>query len=355
MRTTTRDDAKRIDPVARPAGRGGLNVRGLAQAAVGIVALAFVIMKSDARGLTDALRSTRVAYLPLAVAASFAVTWLMAYRWGVILSVRGHRIRTRRLFAYYLIGIFFMNFVPGGGVSGDVARLIYVDREVRDKAFALSTLVYERLVGLFTLLLIGLAATTASRAYGQAGRIIYQCEAVLGLAFIATAALASEYVSSRLARFVKSMGARLKAERAGQAAGRTIEAISELRRHHGMLLRTLGLSVLIRAVWGFGCFVVARAMGLPLGLPVLFAFISLVDLIRMLPISIGGLGVREWVMIVLFASVGISREQALTFSILAFAPIYLNAVAGGLVYISMARVKRAENRISDLDLKRSEV
>ena len=352
---TTRDHTSEARSSVRPAGRGGLNLRGLAQAALGIVALALVVIKSDTHGLMEAMRSTRVAYLPLAVAASFTVTWLMAYRWGVILGVRGHRINTRRLFAYYLIGIFFMNFVPGGGVSGDVARLIYVGRDVRDKAFALSTLVYERLVGLFTLLLTGLAATIASRAYGEAERVIYLGEAVLALAFIATATLMSEYVSSGLARFIRSMAARLKAGRLGEAAARTIEAISELRRHRGMLVRTVALSIMIRAIWGFGCFIVAQALALPLGLPIVFAFISLVDLIRMLPISIGGLGVREWVVIALFASVGISRERALTFSILAFAPIYLNAIAGGLIYLSMAKVNRAENRISDLDLKRSEV
>jgi uncharacterized membrane protein YbhN (UPF0104 family) len=151
------------------------------------------------------------------------------------------------------------------------------------------------------------------------------------------------------------LSARLKAERVGRAAARTLEAISELRRFRWMLFRTIALSVAIRVVWSAGCFIVAQAMGLPLGLPIVFAFISLVDLIRMLPISIGGLGVREWVVIVLFASAGISREQALTFSILAFAPIYLNAIAGGLIYISRARMKREDNRIADLDLNRSQV
>ena len=78
------------------------------------------------------------------------------------------------------------------------------------------------------------------------------------------------------------------------------------------------------------------------------AFISLVDLIRMLPISVGGLGVREWLLIALFASVGIGREQALAFALLAFAPIYLNAIAGGIIYVSMARLRRSQERISDL-------
>src|SRR2546423_4933679 len=170
----------------------GVNLRGLVQLIIGLGALALVIARSDLHSLLEAIRSTRVGYLPLAVLASFAVTWLMASRWRAILTVRGHRFKTYRLFAYYLIGIFFMNFVPGGGVSGDVARLIYVDREVRDKAFVLSTLVYERVVGIFTLLLIGLVSTAASRAYAQADRVIVAGEAVLGLALIAIAVLMSD-------------------------------------------------------------------------------------------------------------------------------------------------------------------
>jgi hypothetical protein len=80
-------------------------------------------------------------------------------------------------------------------------------------------------------------------------------------------------------------------------------------------------------------------MGLPLDVFTLFAFISLVDLVRLMPISVGGLGVREWIVIVLLATVGISREQALTFSFLAFAPIYLNAIVGGIIYVATAKLR----------------
>lgn len=324
--------------------RRRLNLRGLVQVVIGIGALALVIMKSDARGLAEALKNTRVAYLPIAIAASFAVTWLMAYRWGMILAAKGPRLKTRRLFAYYLIGLFFTSFVPGGGVSGDVARLIYVDREVRDKALVLSTLVYERLVGVFTLLLIGLVATLMTRAYGQADPKIYISEAVLAVAFIGIAILMSSYVSSRLARLIRSIGFRIKMTRLAEAAARTIDAMTELRRDRALLFRTALMSILIRIVWSLGCFVVAWAIGLPIGVLTVFAFISLIDLIRLMPISVGGLGVREWSVVVLFASVGITREQALTFSILAFAPVYLNAIVGGVVYIARARLRREERQ-----------
>src|SRR6185503_11115734 len=97
-------------------------------------------------------------------------------------------------------------------------------------------------------------------------------EAVLGLALIATAVLMSDYVSSGLARLCRSIGARFKAARIGEAAARTLEAISELRKHKRMLAVTVALSLLIRVVWGLGCYVVARALSLPLGLPIVFAF-----------------------------------------------------------------------------------
>ena len=318
--------------------RKGINLRGLAQIAIGIGALAVVVMKADAHGLAASLKNTRASYLPIAIAASFAVTWLMALRWGTILAAKGHRLSTARLFVYYLIGLFFTSFVPGGGVSGDVARLIYVDREVRDKAVVLSTLVYERLIGVFTLLLIGVIATLLTHKSGQhAPTTIYISEAVLAAAFMAIVVLMSGYVSSRLARLIRGAGQRFKAVRLAEAAARTLEAVTGLRRDWTLLMRTAALSVVIRIVWSLGCFVVALAMGLPVDVLTVFAFISLIDLVRLMPISVGGLGVREWAVVVLFATVGISREQALTFSILAFAPIYLNAIAGGIAYIFRAR------------------
>jgi len=283
------------------------------------------------------------------LSTSFAVTWLMAARWGLILGVRDNRPSNTKLFCYYLVGIFFTNFIPGGGVSGDVARLIYVDREIQDKAFVLSTLVYERLVGVFILLLIGVGATlsnglaSGSLASGhssagalQNGRALGVGEAALIAGFLVSAALMSRRVARVLSKLVIGAGRRLGLERIAAGLARTLDAISRMRFHRGMMAGTVALSISIRVVWCFGCYIVSRAMSLPLSLITVISFMSIVDLIRLLPLSIGGLGVREWVMVVLFAGVGLSREQALSFSLLVFAPLYANAIAGGLIYLARA-------------------
>lgn len=329
--------------------RRKVDARGIAQLLVGAIALTLVLIKTDATGLIEALKHTRIAYFPIAVAASFGVTWLMAYRWGTILSARGISIKASRLFAYYLIGVFFTSFVPGGGISGDVARLIYVNRHVGNKALVLSTLVYERLVGVFILLFIGFAATVATRAYSQSDRVILISEAVLTIAFLAIVLLMSDFVSSRVARIVRRAGGALRVPRIAEGGARTLEDFSRLKRDRALLFRTSMISISIRIVWSLGCYVIVWAMSLPLTLPMLFAFISVVDLIRLMPVSVGGLGVREWIVIVLFATVGISREQALTFSFLAFAPIYLNAITGGVIYIATARL-RGPSRVGEIGI-----
>jgi len=332
---------------AQPA-RRSLNWRGLLQAIIGIGALAFVIVRSDTQSLVAAFKATKIAYLPIAILTTTVMTWLMAYRWGVILRIRGDRVSTNRLFAYYLIAIFFGNFVPGGVVTGDVARLVYASRDVKDKPFILSTLVYERLTGMFVLLLLGLGATLASRAYRPDGALFYFAEALLTSAFIMSALLMSDFTSSRLARLCRWTGELLKIPRIGEAASKTIEAISSLRQYKVMFITTVLLSVMVRVIWSLGCYVIALAMDLPLSLAMVFAVMSLVDLIRLLPISVGGLGVREWTMIALFENIGIGREQALLFSLLVFAPVLLTAIAGGIIYVSRSGIMRLErNRAGD--------
>jgi hypothetical protein len=269
--------------------------------------------------------------------------------------VRGRKFSTPRLFGYYLIGIFFSNCVPGGSVSLDVARLIYVNREIRDKAFITSTLVFERVVGLFAVLITGLAATLATRAYLPDGNGVYMVEAILAGMLVAAALLMSRRVSGRIAGLVARGSAasrgghgalfgRLQLQRVGSALIRFLDATAQLKRYHGMLAATVVLSFVIRIVWSLGCYIVAMAMGLPVGLPLVFAFIAIYDLIRMLPITISGLGIREWALVALFARVGVAREQALMFSFLAVAPILLNAIAGGVIYISIAGRRRSAQR-----------
>ena len=318
------------------------SVQALVQIVVGVGALAYIIAKSNPHQLAAAIKATHIGYLPLSLVATLTVLWLMAYRWKVIIAARGYQISATSLFVYYLIGTFFSNFVPGGSVSVDVVRLVYVDKQVKDKAYVLTTLLYDRFVGLFVLLLIGLGAALASKSYLPSGALTYLVEVILVCTALIALFLLSQSLSSRLSRLTVFIGGRIGAQRIAGAVARGLDAMDEVRRHKSIIVSTLIISALSRLAWTLGFYVTALAMDLPVSLPLIFAFISIVDLIRQLPVTPNGLGLREGALVLLLGELGIAREQALMFSFLSFAPLLLCAIAGGVIYVTRSRIASEE-------------
>jgi glycosyltransferase 2 family protein len=318
-------------------------LKGAGQIVIGAAALAYIISKSDSHELVAALRTTRLWYMPLAVATTLVVYWLMAYRWKLILAARGYRPRTSSLFVYYLIGSFFSNFVPGGSVSTDVVRMLYVNREVRDRAYVVTTLLYDRFLGMFVLLLVGMVSAVASRSYLPSGVLLYCIEGVFIVAVLISLFLMSEYLAGRLSALALYIGRLVGLSRMAQGIARVLDAMSEVRGRTDIILQTLGVSLLMRIAWTAGFIVIALAMNLGLGVVLIFALIAIVDLIRMLPITPNGLGLREGAMVVLLGQVGIAHERALMFSLLSFAPLLLLAIVGGVIYMLHGRLRGTGN------------
>src|SRR5262249_19623503 len=307
-------------------------LKGAAQVVIGAAALVYILSKSGSHELLGALKTTRLWYMPLAIGTTLIVYWLMAYRWRLILAARGYRPALWSLFIYYLIGSFFSNFVPGGSVSTDVVRMLYVSREVRDRAYVVTTLLYDRFLGMFLLLLVGIVVAFARRPYLAVGLLLYCIEAVFIAAVLISLFLMSEYLAGRLSALALYVGRLVRLEGVAQGAARVLDGMSEVRGRTDIILRTLGVSLLMRIAWTAGFVVIARAMNLGLDVILIFAFIAIVDLIRMLPITPNGLGLREGAMVLLLAQVGIGHERALMFSLLSFAPLLVLAIAGGVIY-----------------------
>ncbi|HEY6333965.1 MAG TPA: lysylphosphatidylglycerol synthase transmembrane domain-containing protein, partial [Blastocatellia bacterium] len=215
-------------------------------------------------------------------------------------------------------------------------------KHVRDKAYVLTTLLYDRFVGLFTLLIFGLGAALASRRYLPAGALTHLIELILVSSVLVSVFLLSQSLSDRLSRLVLYIGRLVRAQRIAGAAARGLNAMSEVRSHKSIIVSTLVISAVSRLAWTLGFYVIALAMDLPVSLALLFAFISIVDLIRQLPVTPNGLGLREGALVLLLGELGIAKEQALMFSFLSFAPLLLCAIAGGIIYITRSRVQTEE-------------
>jgi uncharacterized membrane protein YbhN (UPF0104 family) len=79
------------------------------------------------------------------------------------------------------------------------------------------------------------------------------------------------------------------------------------------------------------------ALGLRLDLsPVWFlVFVPVITLISMIPISLNGMGLREYAFMSLFGAIGIAPESCIALGLISSIVIILSALPGGIVYVFM--------------------
>jgi len=100
-----------------------------------------------------------------------------------------------------------------------------------------------------------------------------------------------------------------------------------------LVLWAVLLSLLVQA----GNVVLVWMIGLAIGAPVPASYywivVPMVSLLTVLPLSLNGMGIREWGMILFLAPVGVGGGTALCLALLWFAAFSTASLAGGLVYL----------------------
>ena len=136
-------------------------------------------------------------------------------------------------------------------------------------------------------------------------------------------------------------------------AGKFREMIKELhhelhifRHHKDVIVKNVIISMFIQAVPPLTFYVIAVALGLKINLGYFFIFMPIIGAITLLPISIGGLGLRDASTILFFAKVGVAKDLAFAMSLLNFSFILVYGGLGGLIYVSTFRHRRIQHHQS---------
>lgn len=271
----------------------------------------------------------RLALLPLWFVAFGLIYYTLCQlistlRWQVLLRARGLEVRFWQLFRLYMIGMFANNFLPGAA-GGDAVKVLglYVDRRPGDVAVA--SVLVERFLGLAALGLLGLIASVPL-VFSQRGDLVILL-ATVGTAAAITFAGAVVWfppISGRIARALENT----RAGRIGDVIYKIFEATRIYWDHKRSLLAAFGLSVAVQAMIAVYYMIAAVVLGVDVNPIYFFAFLPPLTLVSILPISIGGLGVRELMMIYLFSRVGVDSADILTVGLVIHALNTLLSLAG---------------------------
>ena len=260
---------------------------------------------------------------------------LVAVRWCWIVDVLGHdhdRIKRVPMIAITAIANFFAQVIPN--IAADTIRAWMLTQHDYSWRRGLVSVMIDRGVGVASLIAVGFVVMLFPSSLTALGG-----QRIIALGFFGTLLIATVGCLVFAPKFVPFLERWRYTAWAGKLAHLT---------HHVLLGDSAGISILsiafgvhlmsITAVWFL---VQASGLSLPLvDAAVLFTVMVAVSLI---PVSIGGWGVRELAVTSLLGSHGVPFEQALFFSLCFGAVVLVAALPGAIIWAvySPARLSHA--------------
>ena len=87
---------------------------------------------------------------------------------------------------------------------------------------------------------------------------------------------------------------------------------------------------------------IALALGVRINFIYFLIFLPIIGAITLIPISLGGLGLRESLFVVYFAKAGVIKQLALAMSLLSFSFVVVYGAIGGLIYVLTVHHRRVQ-------------
>jgi uncharacterized protein (TIRG00374 family) len=252
----------------------------------------------------------------------FLITPILgAWRWQVVIRSLGHDVPFSHLLRYVWISIFFGQVLPAS-VGPDGVRIWLAWRDKVPIRLTVHSIGLERVVMVFCLLVLVLALQRFSLAIFDWGHFAYLpalmvAGAVAGMALL----LMADHLTLRLPRWW------------------IVRAIANLSADARLLLlrpspalQLFVISLLSHLNFAVSAWWIAVALGLNVGLFDCIVLIPLVTLITLIPISIGGWGIREGALVFLLGGIGVPASGALALSILFGLAGILTSLPGSIMW-----------------------
>ncbi len=203
-------------------------------------------------------------------------------------------------------------------MGGDVVRIYDVAQYSRQPSASAASVIAERALsslaqGLIALLGLALGYDVARRFSGE----IMALFAVLCLILLAL------LFGDRWGRRIALLKGKVR---------EALASVSFCLRNKSLALGVVFISLLFHAVIVLINYAIFEALGANISLVYCFLVIPIILFITLLPVSINGLGIREWAYIYFFGRLGLSMTEAVAASLLFFFLLILVSLIGGVLF-----------------------
>lgn len=276
----------------------------------GVVLWIYILAQLDFAKLWTIVRSLNPGWFLAASAFLLGMFVFKAMRWNTVLALQNIRYSLFRAMGISFVSSFFGLLVPGK--MGDVIKLTYVKTSGLSIARGLVGIILDRIYDVCVLLLVSVCglvwfAEIVSLDIAQIAFVVC-IAAVVGLSVVA--------VRGRIRMWVVRL---LKLILSPSSSQVIIDEWDTFKTEFQAIAMKSVLPMALFSILSYlfmfaQFFALARSLGLDVPFLYLGLSLSVATLVSLLPVSVGGLGTREAVFIILLGRVSISPESAVILS-----------------------------------------
>jgi len=292
---------------------------------LGILALLFLLLPRER--IWTAIRSIPAGLWLVVLAGYLAAHFLGAMKYRMMVNLGGAGFSFAQAAQCYFGGLFGTLFLPSI-VGGDVVRVGVGLRMARHRAGFLLGSLMDRLMDVLALVVMisGAALLLPGELEPHSRKIFLLC--VGGVA----AAVAAAFV------LLASLPARRFSFRVRRKLARLRQAARSMRRRPQVVAAALAGGVVVQSSFVLLTAVLGDACGLHLRVRVWFLAWPLAKLAALIPVSQGGLGVREAALAAILAPFGAAPALTVAVGLVWQTQIYAGGLLSGLLGLAARRI-----------------
>lgn len=306
--------------------------------AVSIALLAFLFKKTDTQAVWAVVKNADKYFLGAAFLVYFINFILGFLRWEMLLRTVGIKLPFKRVIISLAGGNFFNLFLPST-IGGDFMRTTDLALHTKKAKEVIATVFLDRLSGYIGLVILAIIALAFGWKYTQDKSIIAFLAVISAILTAVLLILFNKTLYMKLNRFFHNPA---RAHKITELVKNLHHEIHLFRNHKKVIFLNLLLSIAIQSIIPLSFYLIALSLGIQLRMVYFFIFLPIIGVVTLLPVSIGGLGLRDATTILLFAKAGLSKDLSFAMSLLGFFIILVYGLISGIIYAITLHYRRLQ-------------
>jgi len=302
----------------------------LIRAAVSAGLIAFLVLRIDIGTLFETLKSADLRLFFTAIFFSFLKQATEFSKLFLLLRAKGFNVPFWHVAKIMITSTFLGTFAPTS-LGTEVFRAYGFSKYTNQSAHSVSAVAVNRFLSLFALLFLATVSSVFEKEYAaNIGAlwlaVIFLLPLLLiGMGFVkGIQQFFQKYIFPKVPIVHKTVHWLTEAGK----------SFYDYRKQKLLILTVFLLSIVFQVARIIVCYLLALAIGVQLPIGFFFIFIPLVLLFTMIPLSVGGIGMREGGVVYFLGKAGISGAVAFSVSILWFIAAITSSLPGLYFYLS---------------------